>query len=109
MTEQIIDILIRIGVLLLIYGGILLGGKLKELIAKELSAEEKAFLDKVIQEFVTAAEQMFKNEDEDGTIRLNYVQQMLIEAGYELTDEIRAMIESKVYEVNLKSKGVSAA
>lgn len=100
MTEQIIDILIRIGALLLIYGGILLGRKLKALLETKLTAEEKAILDKAIGEFTAAAEQMFKNEDDDGSIRLSYVQQMLIEAGYDLTDEVRAMIEAHVFAIN---------
>lgn len=56
-------------------------------------------LDRFITSLVTAAEQMYWNED--GDFRLKYVQTMLIEAGYELTDVIRAKIESKVYEINI--------
>ena len=55
-------------------------------------------LDKFVTSLVAAAEQMYWNEN--GSFRLEYVQTALIEAGYELTEAVRALIESKVYEIN---------
>ena len=50
---------------------------------------------------------MLKKDDDDGSKRLEYVQGMLIEAGYELTDALRAKIEAKVFQLNLVSRGVN--
>ena len=99
MTEQIIDILVRIGVLLLIYIGILLSGKIRSLLDAKLTDGQKQALDTAIDVFTKAADQMFKNEDPDGSLRLDYVQTQLIEAGYDLTDEVRAMIEAHVHDL----------
>lgn len=57
-------------------------------------------LDKFVTELVASAEQMYKQDDPSGVQRLDYVNQLLIENGYELTDAIRALIESKVYDLN---------
>ena len=75
-----------------------------------LDESEKAYIDKsfengmyvegFIESFVVAAEQMYWNES--GEFRLAYVQDRLLEAGYELTDALRAMIESKVYKIHEK-------
>lgn len=59
-------------------------------------------LDRFITSLVSAAEQMYKNED--GSFRLKYVQAMLVEAGYDITEAVRALIESKVYDINIKQK-----
>lgn len=71
---------------------------------------EKLFEDKkrkeLVNRLVKAAEQMFYGEDPDGSVRRGYVMDMLIEAGYELTDALRAEIEAKVFDVNLAKKGV---
>lgn len=65
-----------------------------------LDESEKALADSFIESFVVAAEQMYWNES--GEFRLAYVQDRLLEAGYELTDALRAMIESKVYKIHEK-------
>ena len=100
MNEQILDIIIRLAALLVIYFGCIVANKLKKMISQKLTAEEKAALDSFIGYLTKAAEQMFKAEDDDGSMRLQYVQGMLIEAGYDLTDEVRAMIEAHVFEIN---------
>ena len=69
----------------------------------KLGETEQAYLDAFISSLVAAAEQTLKKGDFDGSARLAYVQNMLVEAGYELNDTIRAMIESKVYEINLEN------
>lgn len=60
----------------------------------------------LVNRLVKAAEQMFYSEDPDGSVRRGYVMDMLMEAGYELTDILRAEIEAKVFDVNLAQKGV---
>ena len=65
-----------------------------------LDESEKALADSFIESFVVAAEQMYWNES--GEFRLAYVQDRLLEAGYKLTDALRAMIESKVYKIHEK-------
>lgn len=72
-------------------------------IDSKLSAKDREELERFVAVLVAAAEQMYG--DEDGYVRLSYVQQMLIEEGYELTDSIRALIESKVFEINLCDGG----
>lgn len=67
-----------------------------------LDEREEAALDSFVTSLVAAAEQMLGNES--GEVRLSYVQEQLIEAGYDLTEAVRALIESKVYEINLKNK-----
>lgn len=67
-------------------------------------AREDAKLDRLITSAVKAAEQMFKAEDEFGEIRMTYVQGLLIEAGYDLTEAIMAEIESRVYALNIEAR-----
>ena len=57
-----------------------------------------------IGELVAAAEQMYRDDDWDGSVRLDYVQGMLIQAGYEMTEAVRALIEAKVFEINVVSR-----
>lgn len=87
---------------------LLLVGKLIERADSWLKANKKekeaAALDKLIDALVAAAEQMFKADDADGSKRLNYVEGMLIAEGYDLTETILAMIESKVYALNLAQR-----
>lgn len=61
-------------------------------------------LDKLISSGVKAAEQLFKEDDDTGEIRLAYVQNLLIEAGYDLTEAVMALVESKVYELNIEAR-----
>lgn len=103
--ENIMDIIIRIVATLLALGAGYLGKLLVGWIKSKLSAEDAAKLDLFIDELCKAAEQMYKTDDPDGTIRLRYVESMLTQAGYEITDAVRAMIESKVFAINLASKG----
>lgn len=70
-----------------------------DLLKAKLNESEKALAESFVESFVAAAEQLYGNED--GSVRLSYVQDRLIEAGYELTDALRAMIEAKVFEINL--------
>lgn len=102
--ENIIDILIKIVAMLLALGAGWLGKYLIGLVKTKLSVTQAAKLDLFIGELVAAAEQMYKAKDPDGSIRLEYVQEMLVEAGYDITEAVRALIEAKVFEINLTNK-----
>lgn len=69
-----------------------------------MDEKERVKLDAFVSSLVAAADQMYKASDEDGSARLSYVQGMLIEAGYDLTDALRALIESKVHSLNVETK-----
>lgn len=72
----------------------------------KLGETEQAYLDSFIESLVLSAEQTLKDGDFDGSQRRAYVEEMLIAAGYKINDTIRAIMESKVYKVNLESKYV---
>lgn len=103
--ETILDIIIRIAATLLAFGAGYVGKLLVGWLKSKLSDQQSEKLDLFVAELCMAAEQMFKEADPDGTIRRQYVEGMLAKAGYEITDVIRAMIESKVFTINLATKG----
>jgi len=107
--EQILDIIIKLAAALLAIGAGWLGRYLVRLLKTKLNDNQTEKLDLFISELVAAAEQMYKKNDPDGSVRLNYVQDMLIEAGYELTDAVEALIESKVFSINLVNRSVDVA
>lgn len=102
--EEIINITIKVLAALLALGAGWLGKYLVNLVKAKLSVTQAEKLDLFIGELVAAAEQLYKEKDSDGSIRLEYVKGMLIEAGYELTDAVKALIEAKVFEINLANK-----
>lgn len=104
--EQIIDIIIKIVATILLAGAGWLGNYIINYLRSNLDAKEVEFLDTFVAELVAAAEQMYAKEDPDGSIRLGYVQGMLVEAGYEITEAVQAMIEAKVYDINITNKSV---
>ena len=103
--EEIIDIIVKIAATLLALGIGYLGRFLVKWLKSILDEKGDAKLDMFIAELVAAAEQMYKKEDPDGSIRLDYVQEMLVAAGYDVTNAVQALIESKVFEINLLREG----
>lgn len=99
--EAIMDIIIKVAATLLAMGLGYLGKFVLQWLKGKLNEQQNEKLDMFVTELCLAAEQMFKGVDPDGTIRRGYVENMLKQAGYELTDAVRAMIESKVFEINL--------
>ena len=97
--DNILDILLRVAAMLLFWGLYMLCNRGMNYIRSTAESEE---LDRFITYLVEAADQMLKMEDPTGGKRLEYVQQQLIEAGYDLTDALRAVIESKVYKLNAR-------
>lgn len=63
-----------------------------------INSKNRAQLVATITELVAAAEQLFPAE-KTGEQKLQYVQNLLVEKGVELTTEIRAIIESAVYKL----------
>lgn len=104
--EEFIDIVIKIAATLLAFGLGLLLKQVGSWVKSNLSEKENAMLNAFIAELVAAAEQMYKKEDPDGSIRLDYVESMLVQAGHDITDVVAALIESKVFEINLAEKEV---
>lgn len=99
--ENIMDIIIKVAATLLAMGLGYLGKFAIQWLKGKLNEQQTEKLDLFVTELCYAAEQMFKEADPDGTIRRRYVENMLSQAGYELTDAVRALIESKVFEINL--------
>lgn len=104
--EQIVDIIIKIVATLLLAGAGWLGKYVITYLRNNLDAKEVAFLDSFIAELVAAAEQLYAEADTTGRIRREYVQKMLVEAGYEITEAVQAMIEAKVYDINILNQSV---
>lgn len=86
---------------------IALGYKAYSYLKSKMSAQEAEDLDKFVGNLVYAAEQMLKSDDDDGSRRLGYVEGMLIEAGHDITESLRAIIESKVYALNIANRKIN--
>lgn len=99
--EQIIDIIIKVLAMALALCAGWVGKWLVSWLKSKLDNEQEAKLDLFIAELVAAAEQMYKKNDPDGSLRMDYVQKMLVNAGYDVTEAIQALIESKVFSINL--------
>jgi hypothetical protein len=104
--EELIDIVIKIVATLLALGLGWLVKRLSAWIKTKLDEKEVEMLERFVSELVAAAEQMFKAEDPDGSVRLHYVESMLVQAGYDVTAAVTALIESKVFDINLAKKEV---
>ena len=101
--EAILDNIVKIAALMVLLVGSYLAKRLDSYLKARLDQEEAEKLDKLVGELVSAAEQLYKAFDDDGSVRLNYVKGMLIAEGYELTESIMAQIESKVYALNMEA------
>lgn len=104
--EQIIDIAIKILAMLLALGIGYSGKYLIAFVKSKMDDRDAEKLDLFVSELVAAAEQLYADADEDGSVRRSYVQEMLVEAGYEITEVVKALIESKVYDINIMNKSV---
>lgn len=98
MSQQIIDILIKLVTIIFIAYVI---PEVKKWLRNSIGEEKAAKLAEYIEKFVKAAEQMYKEVDETGEKRKQYVIEQLRDLGYTITDEINARIESEVFDINL--------
>lgn len=90
-TEAIKIILALLAVILTRYAVPAIKAYLKKADAEELEA--------LIEELVKAAEQLIKGSKQ-GDKKLSYVEDMLSAQGIEMSDEVRAKVEAKVYAMN---------
>lgn len=78
--------------------------KIKEWLETRTSKDTQEVLKTLIDSFVRAAEQLLRDSDDDGTKRMNYVQDKLRELGFEITSDVVSMIEASVWEVNNQNR-----
>lgn len=100
----IFDIIAKILGALIACGIIYLIPQINEWLKERIGEEKAEKLGRIISELVEAAEQMYKAEDPDGSIRKKYVEDQLKALGYELTEYINGLIESEVLHVNWLNK-----
>lgn len=98
--EFIMDRIIEIVAFLVLVALLILAVKARSYLGKLMTKEEADAFDKFVDDIVGAADQMFKEVDPDGTIRLDYVYEMLVKAGHDVTDAVRAKIENKVLKLD---------
>lgn len=73
--------------------------KLKAWLETKVGEKQASNIYELIEVFVESAEQQYKSEDKEGTIRKQYVMDRLREVGIEITNEINAYIESAVFNL----------
>lgn len=74
-----------------------LAPKLKEWLTIKLGKTNLEYLERLVSNFVIAAEQLYKAEDPDGFKRKDYVYNELKKLGICINDQLEAMIEAAVY------------
>ena len=100
--DDIINVIIKLLATLLGVGLAYLGKLITAWIKGRFEERELEKLRDFISTLVAAAEQIYKNtEDVSGIGRYGYVVEMLENAGYQVTDKVRALIESSVFEINV--------
>lgn len=104
MTPEIMDLVVKavFGILGLL--GIWLVGWVKDALKARVQAEQAAELDRLIYNFVAAADQMLKEVDPDGSKRKAYVTGNLMKLGIVITEEVNARIEAAVFGINIEQK-----
>lgn len=73
--------------------------------AEKLGEEKAKKLEELITDLVLAAEQIFKEVPKSGKEKKEYVVKGLENAGYAVTQEINAKIESAVYSMTQLKEG----
>lgn len=77
----------------------LIAPKVKAWLTAKIGVTNMGYLETLIGSLVKAADQLYKTEDPDGTIRNKYVKDEIQKLGYTITDEINALIEAKVFDL----------
>ena len=101
---EIIELAVKALFGLLAIGGIWLVGYVKDVLKAKTEAEQAGELDRLIYDFVAAAEQMLKEKDPTGKLRKQYVTENLMALGFAISQEINARIEAAVYGINIEQK-----
>lgn len=74
--------------------------KIKTWLDAKIGSEGTAKVLLLIENFVTAADHLYKADDPTGVIRKKYVEDQLKQLGYAITDELNGFIESAVKKCN---------
>lgn len=82
--------------------------KVKPWLEEKIGKEKLEISMKYVTSLVAAAEQMLKEDDPDGTMRKRYVIEQLTMMGYEITEQLNAIIEAEVWKLNQDKKVVEA-
>ena len=103
MTDTIINLIVEIIFALFVVGCLYFLSLAGKRLQAEIEDGDATQFEKIIYKFVRAAEQMLKKDDPDGTKRKEYVIDRLRELGVEITNEIEALIEAAVYDLNIET------
>lgn len=106
-NSETVTLLANIVLALLGLAGIWALTKLSSHLKIKAEAEQATELDKLIYQFVAAAEQTLKEVDPNGTLRKKYVVDLLEELGIKVSQEINARIEAAVYGLNLEQDEIA--
>lgn len=99
MDELMTTVIQLLAALLAILGGWFIHW-LKAYFATKHGAARSALADSLVSQFCDAAEQLYKSADPTGEKRYQYVQGLLEQAGYQMSDVLRAKIEASVRQIN---------
>lgn len=102
--SEIIELTIKAIFGLLAIGGIWLISYAQAALKAKVDAEQASELDRLIYDFVAAAEQMLKEGDPTGENRKAYVTENLMKLGFAITEEVNARIEAAVYGINIEAR-----
>lgn len=104
MSEQIISIIGKL--IAAIFVGVItyLTPKIKVWLETHASKTDQEKLKLLITSFAEAAEQLLHDNDEDGSLRMNYVKKQLSNMGIVITEDVVSMIEGAVWEINNQNR-----
>lgn len=91
-TQKIIEIIMA-----LLF--VILTGYIVPALKAYLTDKKDDQLVSLIEQLVTAAEQLYKNYAKSGDKKLEYVKAMLEQRGVAFTDDVRAKVEAAVYKL----------
>ena len=97
--EQITTIALQLLSMILFVLLIVVLAKYKKKLETEISAGKASELDKLIFQFVSAADQLLKAEDPTGEKRRGYVYGLIENLGVVITDIIKAKIEANALKM----------
>lgn len=107
-SSEIINLAAQAIIALLGLGCLWLLSKAGALLRVRIDSEETTEIVKLVYQIVAAAEQQFKKDDPNGSKRKQYVINLLTEMGFKITEELNALIEAAVFELNLEQKNEAA-
>ena len=78
--------------------------KVKEWLEARTGKDHYDQLMQLVSAFAQAAEQLYHDQDPEGTVRKQFVQEQLQALGVEITEAVMNMIEGAVWEINTENK-----